>query len=102
MRFGGDLHEFVEQLTRRVLAVGERLGMPLHADDVVTVSALQSLDETVGRNRRNNQSVAHLTNALMMHAVNAQLSSPEDPGETRPFRDRDFMREIVAREMLAA
>ena len=52
MRFGGDLHEFVEQLARRGLAVGERLGMPLHADDVVPVAALQSFDETIGRGRR--------------------------------------------------
>ena len=36
----------------------------------------------------------------MMHAVHPQLSRPEYAGETRPFRDRDFMREEVSCEML--
>src|SRR5258708_11737425 len=64
--FGGRLDEVREDPARDRVTLCERLGMPLHGDEIAVVAALECFHKTIGRFRCGNESVAQLANPLMM------------------------------------
>jgi len=73
--------------------------MPLHRDDPILSRRLDGLGQAVGRGARDREARCHGLDRLVMPAVDADLGSRRELGETRLGRDRD--RVVEARLLLA-
>src|SRR3954470_4617278 len=89
-----------EQAACANVALGERLGMPLHGDEVSVVVAFERLDEAIGRFGGGVQALTKLLHTLVVHAVDAQRARADKLREARSFMHADLVREEVAREAL--
>src|SRR5690242_17928668 len=77
-RIPSGLDERLEQSARSSIRFDEHLRMPLHTNQVVVRSTFESLDQSIRRIHRSNQTITEPLDALMMHRIHLNLFRLKD------------------------